>query len=164
MVRISCPRSSRWVANEWRKVWQSAGLVSPALSTAFFTAFWTMLGSKWWRPSFLMTSFQRFRWGNTHCQLHSRSAWRIFFASAWGRITAPHPAVRACGRRRGTSLEILFQHLALASGRQGGRSLPPLPFLTFSSLRLRSRSCTLKQIHENPPAPREYFSVIAGLS
>ena len=25
MVRISCPRSSKWVAKEWRKVWQPAG-------------------------------------------------------------------------------------------------------------------------------------------
>jgi hypothetical protein len=30
---------------------QPAGLLTPARPTAYFTAFWTRLGSKWWRLS-----------------------------------------------------------------------------------------------------------------
>src|SRR3972149_4062268 len=29
-ARMSCPSSSRWVANEWRKVWQGARPANPA--------------------------------------------------------------------------------------------------------------------------------------
>ena len=32
------------------KVWQLAALVTPASTTARFTAFCTTLGSRWWRP------------------------------------------------------------------------------------------------------------------
>ena len=39
MVRMSRPRSSRCVANEWRKVWQLAAFVTPASRTDRFTAF-----------------------------------------------------------------------------------------------------------------------------
>ena len=38
IVRMSEPDWNKWVVNEWRKVWQLAGLVSPAARTAFFTA------------------------------------------------------------------------------------------------------------------------------
>jgi hypothetical protein len=44
IVRMSWPRSSRCVANEWRKVWQLAAFVTPASGTARFTAFCTTLG------------------------------------------------------------------------------------------------------------------------
>jgi len=33
------PGSSKWVAKEWRKVWQLACFVTPASATARFTAF-----------------------------------------------------------------------------------------------------------------------------
>jgi hypothetical protein len=36
--------------------------------------------------------FQQFRWGNTHCQPHCRSALRFFLAKAFASITAPLPA------------------------------------------------------------------------
>src|SRR3989304_3579146 len=39
-VRMSCPSSSRWVANEWRKVWHVACLAMPARRIASLTARW----------------------------------------------------------------------------------------------------------------------------
>jgi len=79
MVRMSWPRSSRCVANEWRKVWQLAAFFTPASRTARFTAFCTTLGSRCWRPwAPDSLSRQRFCWGKTHCHAHSRSAIGFF--------------------------------------------------------------------------------------
>jgi hypothetical protein len=48
---MSAPCSRRCVANEWRMVWQVAGLLIPAACTAAGTARYTRLGSRWCRPS-----------------------------------------------------------------------------------------------------------------
>ena len=40
---MSYPFSSRWVANEWRKLWHPAGFVMPAARTALRTARWRRL-------------------------------------------------------------------------------------------------------------------------
>lgn len=50
-MRMSCPRSSRWMEKECQKVWQLATLLTPAADTARLTAFCTTLGSRGWRPS-----------------------------------------------------------------------------------------------------------------
>jgi integrase len=54
-VRISWPSSSRWVANECRKVWHVAGLAIPALRTASFTARWRTDSWRWWRRRWPVT-------------------------------------------------------------------------------------------------------------
>lgn len=83
MVRMSCPRSRRCVAKEWRKVWQLAALLTLASAMARCTAFCTTIGSRWWRPwAPDSLSHQRFCWRNTHCQPHSRLAVGYFLASA----------------------------------------------------------------------------------
>ena len=49
---------------------------------------------RWWRPWMPDSlSCQRFCWGNTHCQTHSRSAFGYLRASAYGICTRPQPAV-----------------------------------------------------------------------
>jgi len=63
---MSWPRSSKWVAKEWRKVRQLAAFVTLASVTARFTAFCATLGSRWclhWLPD--SHSRQRLCWGNT---------------------------------------------------------------------------------------------------
>src|SRR5438094_5268438 len=53
----------KWVANEWRNVWQLTGLLIPARRTASLTARWSTDSSRWWRR----------RSGPYKCELRERS-------------------------------------------------------------------------------------------
>jgi hypothetical protein len=81
---------------EWRKVWQLAGLVNPEAITAFLTAFWMTLLSRWCRPCKPVFRFlKRCCWGKTHCHDHSRAAERYFRSKASGSNTFPQPSDRS---------------------------------------------------------------------
>jgi len=67
---MSLAPSRRCVAKEWRKVWQLAALLTPALATACFTAAAPRWGRGWCLPLGPVVRIQpAFSAGeNTHCQ------------------------------------------------------------------------------------------------
>ncbi len=156
---MSCPRSSKCVANECRSVCDPTGLKIPAFAAPLLIARWIDCSYKWCRRRTpLRGSFDSCGAGNTQNHGQLSPARGYLLASAPGSSTPARSAARSTPHNAREYASCLRNTGTTADGSIVTRSFFPLPSRTKINPRSKSTSFTRRRRHSILRIPVPYSS------